>query len=240
MNNQKILAIIPVRGGSKTVPKKNIKLLGGKPLLYYILTAALGSKLLSKVVVSSDDDEILSVAEEFGGKDVVLKRPKELAEDTTPDVPVLQHAVREMEAREGVRYDSVVMLHATTPFIRTEDIDASLKKLIETNADSVVSVYRVTDAHPIKMKKIVDDVLLPYVDSMSEDSTVRRQDLPAVYRRNAGIYASKRNIVMEDGKVWGKVVRPYLMSEERSVDINTLLDFHVAEAVLEFLKSNQP
>src|SRR3989344_1482876 len=235
----KILGIIPARGGSKSVPRKNIKKLAGKPLLFYVLSAAKKSHFLTDLVVSSEDSEILAVAERYGGKEVVLKRPKNLARDDTPDVPVLQHAVRAMENKKKIRYDIVVMLHATTPLLRTEDIDGCVEKLIKTGADSVVSVYKVNDANPIKMKKIVGGKLLPYVDGFNEDTTIRRQDLPPVYRRNAGIYVSKRKIIMEDGKVWGKDVRPFLMPEERSVDINGLLGFYFAEAAIKFLKKEK-
>ena len=236
MKSFKVLGIIPARGGSKGVPRKNIKKLAGKPLLAYVLSAALKSRLLTDLVVSSDDSKILAVAKKYGGEKVVLKRPMELAKDNTPDVPVLQHAVRIMEAKNKIRYDLVVMLHATTPLLRTEDIDGCIKKLIETKAESVVSVYKVNDANPIKMKKIENDRLVPYVDGFNENTTIRRQDLPPVYRRNAGIYVSKRRVVMEDGKVWGKEVRPFLMPEERSVDINNLLDFYFAEAAIKFIK----
>lgn len=218
------------------MPRKNIKKLAGKPLLSYVLKAAKKSRFLTDLVVSSEDSEILAVAEKYGGRAVVLKRPKELAKNDTPDVPVLQHAVLAMENKKKIRYDLVVMLHATTPLLRTEDIDGCVKKLIKTGADSVVSVYKVTDTNPIKMKKIVADKLLPYVDGFNENTTIRRQDLPPVYRRNAGIYVSKRKVIMEDGKVWGKDVRPFLMPEERSVDINSLLDFYFAEAAIKFLK----
>jgi len=221
------------------VPRKNIKKLAGKPLLSYVLSAAKKSRFLIDLVVSSDDADILRVAEKYGGEEAVLKRPKELAKDETSDVPVLQHAVELMEIKKKISYDIVVMLHATTPLLRTEDIDGCIEKLIKTDADSVVSVYKVTDANPIKMKRIVDDKLLPYVDGFNEDTTIRRQDLPPVYRRNAGIYVSKRKIIMEDGKVWGKDVRPYLMPEERSVDINGLLDFYFAEAAIKFLKKEK-
>jgi len=232
-----ILGIIPARGGSKSVALKNIKKLAGRPLISYVLNAAKRSHLLTDLIVSSEDDAILAVAEKYGGGEVLLKRPDFLAKDDTPDVPVLRHAISQMESRKKIRYDLVVMLHVTTPLLRTEDIDGCIDKLITTGADSVVSVYRVTDANPIKMKKIVDDKLIPYIDGFEEDTTIRRQDLPPVYRRNAGIYASKREVVMDMGKVWGQDVRPFLMPEERSVDINGLLDFYFAEAAIKFLRS---
>jgi len=226
----KILGIIPVRGGSKSVPRKNIKLLAGKPLLYYILKAALGSKHLTKVVVSSEDDEILSVAKKIAGGEVLVKRPKSLAGDKTPDIPVIQHAVKKVEED---KFDYIVMLHATTPLVTTGDIDATIEKLLSSKtADSAVSVYKADDVHPIKMKKIVKGELVPYIKGLDENSTTRRQDLEPVYRRNAGIYVAKRDVMMKSGTVWGKKVLPYIMPQERSVDINSEADFLIAEAML--------
>lgn len=231
-----VLGIIPARGGSKSVPRKNIKLLGGKPLLFYMLTAALQSKYLDRVVVSSEDDEILSVAKKYGGEKVVLRRPKQLARDKTPDVPMLQHAVKAVEKIDGHAYDYVVQLHVTTPFVTCEDIDAALGMLLQSSAESVVSVCQVNEYHPIKMKKIVDGRLVQFVKGLEEHSTARRQDYEPVFWRNGGLYASKRHIVMEDGRVFGDHVLPYIMPPERSVDMNSVIDFWTAEAVLKNMK----
>lgn len=234
-----ILGIIPARGGSKSVPRKNIKLLGGKPLLYYMLTAALKSEFLNRVVVSSEDDEILRVAEKYGGKEVLLRRPKKLALDKTPDVPMLQHAVKAMEKADKCVFDYVVQLHVTTPFVSSEDIDKALLALLASDAESIVSVCQVNEYHPIKMKKIIDGKLVQYVEGLSERSTMRRQDLESVYWRNGGFYASKRHIVMEHGRVFGDHVLPYVMPAEKSVDMNSIIDFWTAEAVLRNMKANK-
>lgn len=232
-----ILGIIPARGGSKSIPKKNIAKLGGKPMLSYILSTALKSAYLSHVVVSSDDEEILRVAEKYGGKEVLLKRPRHLARDTTPDVPMLQHAVFCAEKKYGCTFDFVVQLHVTTPFLSSWDIDESLKKLLaHPMADSIVSVYRVDELHPKKLKKIVNGKLEQYVAEMMELTTSRRQDLEPVYKRNAGLYASKRAVVMESGRVWGDYCLAYEMPRERSFDINNPIDLIVAESVLKHLK----
>lgn len=232
----RVLAIIPARGGSKGIPRKNIKPLCGKPLLLWVLEEALKAKRVTDVVVSSDDEEILEVARKRGGEKIILKRPKELAEDTTPDVPVLRHAISQMEKQKRKPYDFVMMLHATTPFLQASDIDSCVELLLETRADSVVSVYKVTDSHPIKMKRLEGNRLLPYIEALSEDSTVPRQSLPPVYRRNAGIYVSKRDVIIDKGRVWGNDVRAHVMPELRSVDINIPLDFEVAEIVARKLK----
>ena len=234
-----ILGIIPARGGSKSVPKKNIYPLGGKPLISYVLTEALKSKLLSKVVVSSDDDEILNVAEQYGGKDILLRRPKELAEDITPDVPMLQHAVDAMEKKMKTTFDYIVQLHATTPLLTHEDIDGCIQLLLDSpDADSSVSVYKISDFKPAKIKKIINNRLMQYFKNTEEKTTSRRQDAEPAYKRNAGIYVAKRFVIMDEGRVWGEHCLAYVMPHERSIDINSRFDFVIAEAALKHLKNN--
>ena len=236
----KILGIIPARGGSKGVPRKNIKLLAGQPLLAYMLQAALGSKLLTRVVVSSEDEEILAVAKKIGGEKVALKRPSELAEDTTPDVPVLQHAVRALENTSGIQFDFVVMLHATSPFMKSEDIDRALTLLLnDPTADSIVSVFQVNSYHPSKLKKIAGNRILPYIDSLQETTTSRRQDVEPIFKRNGGLYAAKRTVVMDSGTVWGTQVIPYRMPEEQSLEIDSSMDFLLADLWMSHFQQNK-
>ncbi len=246
MKKYKILAVIPVRGGSKGVPRKNIKLLNGKPLLYYMLTAAMKSKMLDYVAVSSEDDEILDVARRYGKKSkkfIIVKRPMNLALDSTPTLPVVQHAVAQLEKEKNIRFDFVVLLHAVSPLTYTDDIDKVVKKLIKTKADSVVSVYEVPGGyHPIKMKKIIKDRLYQYVPGMPEKS-FRRQDFDAIYKRAGGIYAVKRNAVMKNlftlGFFCGKVTRPYVINPpERAIDIDTEIDFMIAKEMARRLKKS--
>jgi len=232
------IAIIPARGGSKSVPRKNIKPLGGKPLIAHMLGAALGASRVSVVAVSSEDAEILAVAREFGdGRVELIERPPELAEDHSPSLPVIQHAVREAEKKHG-RFDYVVMLQLTTPFIRAEDLDEALRILVATGADTVLSVHQVNDHHPIKLKRITEDGrLVQYIEGLHEYENTR-QKLDPVYRRNGGIYAHKRDVVMEQGLLYGADhvdTRPYVMSDERSIDINSMADFLAAEAIHRYL-----
>ncbi len=230
----KILAVIPARGGSKGVPRKNIKLLGGKPLVYYVLTAALKSTLIDYVAVSSEDEEILNIAKKIGKnnkKFILVKRPKSLAKDKTLTVPVVQHALEWVEKNKNLKFDHVAILQVTTPFLNENDIDKSIKKIIKTKADSIVSVNEINDTHPVKIKKIVGDALFQYAPGLKE-TIFRRQDLPLAYKRNGGIYLSKRDIIMKEGLMWGRVTRPYIMPPERSVDINSIIDFHLAEVIL--------
>jgi CMP-N-acetylneuraminic acid synthetase len=186
---------------------------------------------LTHFVVSSEDTEIIKVAQSFGAP-APFVRPAELATDEAPSLPVVQHAVREIESREGVAFDYVVLLQATSPLRNGADIDAALEKLIATGADSVVSVVRVAHHHPARMRFIENDLLVQL--PMGEQKEMqRRQDLPPVYIRNGAIFATRRNVVMEQNSMLGKVSRPYVMPESRSANVDTKFDFLVVEVMMQ-------
>lgn len=223
-----VLGLIPARGGSKGVVRKNLRPLGGKPLIEHTIFAALASKTLSVVVTSTEDGEIAEIAQRCGSE--VLIRPMELARDETPTVPVVQHAVSEVTSKRGVKVDFVVVLQATTPFRTGSDIDAAVEELIQSRADSVVSVVKVEHFHPCKLKKIVNGQLVPYNELEVEGT--RRQDLATAFVRNGGIYAARADIVMQLGSLYGADCRPYIMPPERSMDIDTEFDLLLAESLL--------
>ncbi len=232
-----VIGLIPARGGSKGVPKKNIRPIRGKPLIAYTIEVALKSQLLGKVIVTSDDEEIIVVSGKYGAE-VPFTRPAELALDTTPMVPVLQHAINFMEKKDGISFDYVVLLQPTNPLRLPSDIDEALKKLIDTGADSVISVCQVDNVHPILMKKIEDDLILPYC--IEEKEGTRRQDYqPSAYMRNGAIYTVKRDVLMNNNSLRGQVSRPYIMPSERSVSIDSELDFKLVEFLLEERDSNR-
>jgi CMP-N-acetylneuraminic acid synthetase len=224
------LGVIPARGGSKSVPRKNIAMLNGKPMIAYTIQAAQGSQRLTDFVVSSEDAEIIRVAQQYGAP-APFVRPEELATDDAPSLPVVQHAVRKMEALKGVKYDVIVLLQPTTPLRRPEDIDAVIDKLVSTGADSVVSVCDVGAYHPARMRKIEDDRLVE-LPVREQREMLRRQDLPPVYIRNGAVYAVRRQVVMEQNSMIGQVSRPYIMPENRSVNVDSPLDFRLAEILL--------
>jgi CMP-N-acetylneuraminic acid synthetase len=229
--NPKILGVIPARGGSKSVPFKNLAPLNGKPMLVYTIEAAQKSRLLTHFVVSSENDRIIQVARQYGAP-APFVRPADLATDEAPSLPVVQHAVREMETREGIVFDYVVLLQATSPLRNGADIDASLDKLIRTGADSVVSVVRIAHHHPARMRFIENDMLVQL--PMGEPKEMqRRQDLPPVYIRNGAIFATRRSVVMEQNSMLGKISRPYVMPESRSANVDTKFDFLVVEVILQ-------
>jgi CMP-N-acetylneuraminic acid synthetase len=226
-----VLGVIPARGGSKSVPRKNLAPLNGKPMMVWTIEAARNSKLMTHFVVSSEDEEIIRVAKEYGAP-APFVRPAEFATDEAPSLPVVQHAVREMEALLNIVFDYVVLLQATSPLRNGADIDAALEKLIRTGSDSVVSVVRIAHHHPYRMRFIEDDLLVKL--PMGEQKELqRRQDLPPVYIRNGAIFATRREVVMEKDSFLGAVSRPYLMPESRSANVDTKFDFLVVEVMMQ-------
>lgn len=222
----KILGVITARGGSKGIPKKNVKLLGGRPLISYTIAAAKKSKFLSELIVSTDDEEIAKVARQWGGE-VPFMRPKELAGDTVPHVPVVKHAIEFMERKSESTYDYVVIFQPTSPFRTVSDIDETIKKALENKADSAVSLVEVDSPNPIKFKKLEGNRVLPYFYEEPERS--RRQDLPKVYKRSGAVFVSKRDLVMVHDKLFGDYCVGYVVPKIRSIDIDTDEDWVLAE-----------
>ena len=223
--------MIPARGGSKGVPRKNVRQVGGKPLIAYTIAAALEARdVLDRVIVSTDDDEIAAVAG-ASGAEVPFMRPPELSGDRVPMLPVLQHAVRFAEEQEGRRYSWVCLLQPTVPFRTADDIRAALALGRQGGCDSVISVVRVFAVHPMLMKKIEEDRLVPYC--VPEPEGTRRQDYdPPAYMRNGAIYLTRRGVLMDRGSIWGDVIRPLVMPEERSVGVDSELDMKLVEVMM--------
>lgn len=228
----KILAVIPARGGSKGIVRKNIRPIAGKPLIAYTIETALAARhLLHRAIVSTDDPEIAAVARDHGA-DVPFMRPAELAGDKVPTLPVLQHAVSFIEAQDGIKLDWVLLLQPTAPLRVLEDIEASLTTTFQNNCDSVISVVQVFAEHPILMKRIEDNRLLPYC--IEEKEGTRRQDFqPPAYMRNGAIYLTRRDVLMEKDSIWGQVICPYIMPPERSVSIDSELDLKLVELIMQ-------
>lgn len=235
----KVLGVIPARGGSKSIPRKNIIPLFGKPLLAYTIEAALASKLLTRFVVSTDDAEISSVAHKYGA-DVPFLRPAEIASDDALSLPVIQHATRKVEKLDDTVFDVVVMLQPSTPLRTSEDIDTGISMLIESNSDSVISVVEVDSNHPFRMKRVLDDGrLINYIDQGFEDMRPRQQ-LPPVFIRSGALYITQRDVLMEQNSFVGQDCRAYIMPKERAVNIDSEFDLQLAEFLLNarYLGSN--
>lgn len=233
-----ILGIIPARGGSKGVPHKNIRNLAGKPLIAYTIETALGCNEITDLVVTTDSEEIRSIAMKFGAQAPFL-RPAELATDRALAVPTIQHAVKEMETIKGKKYDYIIMLQPTTPLKTTNDLSTALRKLMESDADGIISVINVDNWHPMKMKKIVDGFMHDYEKPPMENPP--RQILPPVFMVNGAIYATKRDVFMNRGTFQGDKCLPFEMPFEHSVNIDTEADFLVAEYYMaKKLKTHNP
>ena len=231
---KKILGVITARGGSKGIPGKNIKDLGGKPLIAYTIEVAKESKLITDLILSTDNEEIIKVAKEYGCE-VPFVRPKKLAEDKTPHLPVMQHAVEFMENEKGCTYDAVLILQPTSPLRTSKDIDGTIKTLFKEGVDSAASIVEVNSGeHPMRMKKLNGNILEPY---SVEETTIRRQDLPAAYKRSSAVYAMKRDTFMVKNSLYGDSIAGYLVPIERYVDIDEPFDWTIAEHKLNELRN---
>ncbi|WP_027178981.1 cytidylyltransferase domain-containing protein [Maridesulfovibrio bastinii] len=220
-----VLGIIPARGGSKGVPDKNIRKVGGTPLLEWAIKGACESNL-THFVVSSDSDKILNLAAQNSCETV--RRPDKLAQDKTPMLPVLQNAVEIMEKRHSIQYDYCVILQPTTPFRTGRHIDESIEMLGKNDCDSVVSVYKVDDHHPARMYTLKNGLLEKFAPEIAD---VRRQELPAVFHRNGLIYTFKRDLLKKDTFL-GDKIKPYVMGLEVSVNIDNEMDLAFADFLI--------
>ena len=228
--------MIPARGGSKSVPRKNLKPLGGKPLIVWSIEAARASQELDRCLVSTDDEEIAEVARAHGAE-VPFVRPAEYARDDTPDLPVFQHALAWLAEHEGYQPSMVVHLRPTLPFREPRQIDEVIRLMRETGADCVKSVYW-EKHHPHKMWRLRDGRLAPYEDTplwRRVGPDCPRQILEPAYW-SAGLVDAIRREVVEAGSTVGEVVVPFLVEPTPCVDLDTEHDFAIAEAVLELLR----
>ena len=229
-NKYNILGVIQARGGSKGIPKKNIKDINGKPLISYTIAEALKTKIFNHFIVSSDDDNILNVSEEYGS--YPLKRPEKLAGDGVLSVDSLHWAVLNCEEEFNIKYDYIVELPCVCPLRKDIHILEAVTKLIETGADSVISVVQMTDKHPVRMKRIVNDQIEDFCKEYPEGDAGRRQNLEPCYLRNGGIYSMKRDTLINKFTRHGSDSRPYIMNEINSVNIDSIIDLKLAEALI--------
>ncbi|MBI1736470.1 MAG: acylneuraminate cytidylyltransferase family protein [Candidatus Rokubacteria bacterium] len=229
------LGVIPARGGSKSVPRKNLHPLGGRPLLAWTIASALAAKSLDRLIVSTDDADIAALAR-GAGAEVPFLRPAAISADDTPDLPVFQHVLAELKTREGYVPDAIVHLRPTQPFRTAGEIDAVAELLRTSGADCVKSVRPVGE-HPFKMYRIHDGRLAPYLDTEERrrrGPDVPRQSLEPVYL-SAGVVDAVRREVIEAGSTEGRVVVPYLVDVARYVNLDSVRDFEIAEALVKSL-----
>lgn len=230
----RVLGLVPARGGSKGVPRKNIAQVDGQPLLKYTAEAALRSRRLSQVVLSTDDEGIAEVGRRCG-LEVLFMRPPEFARDETPSLPVVHHALRRLEA-DGARFDAVCLLQPTHPLRRSTDIDGAIELLERTGADSVISFVDVGETHPARMKVIGADGRVSNPPFAEEVEGQRRQDLPKLYLRDGSIYVTRTSVLMREQSFQGRDCRAWIIPRERACNVDTPFDLVVAEQLLKLAR----
>lgn len=223
----RILAIIPARGGSKGVPGKNIKLLNGRPLLLYTTETALQSQYLTEVILSSEDDHVIDVGKMAGVK-VPFVRPVVLAQDSTPSIDVIIHAL-EWFQKQAVFFDAVCLLQVTCPFRTVAFLDESLVKFMESGCDSLISVQKVPhEFNPHWTFEVNKDGNLK-IATGEEAIITRRQELPEAYHRDGSIYITKTDVLLKQKSLFGNSVAFNESPSDFYVNIDTLEDWKKAE-----------
>jgi len=222
----KIASIIPARGGSKQIPRKNIVHVKGRPLISYTIEAAKKSRYIDRVAVSTDDEEIATISEGFGAE--IIKRPKEYAMDDSPTIDVVLHGLDELE-KQGYVPDGIVTLQPTSPLRTSEDIDTASEIFINSNCTSVVSVCE-TEHSPSWMFTVENGHLNPLFDR--DSFSIRRQDFNKIFRPNGAIYISTPKNLREFHGFYPDKTLPYIMKQENSVDIDTHLDLKLVELIM--------
>jgi len=225
-----IIAIIPARGGSKGIPRKNIRLLRGKPLISYTIESALNSKLVDKVVVSTEDTEIAEISERCGAE--VIKRPEELARDDSPTIDAILHVINWFEERNE-HFDVVVLLEPTSPLRKENDIDNAIRLFISSinQADSLVSLGEVQLENPYIMKKVENGIVKPLIETGKKFP--QRQQLSKAYFPYGVIYLSKVDTLKKYKTFYQEQTIPYFIERWQNYEIDDRYDFICVEAILQ-------
>jgi len=225
IKGKSVLAIIPARGGSKGIPRKNIRMLAGKPLIAWTIDEAKKSKYIDRLILSSEDEEIIKVAKDWGCE-VPFIRPVELAQDDTPGIEPVLHALDTLNEK----YDYVMLLQVTSPLRQVNDIDGCVEMCIDSNASSCVSVTEVNQ-HPYLMYTVNHEGTLSTLVDQKEKIS-RRQDLPAVYILNGAVYIAESTWIRHSRSFLRPNTKAYVMSQDRSQDIDDFIDLQIAESIL--------
>lgn len=228
INQFRVYGVILARGGSKSIPNKNLAIVNGKSLLQRTIDVGLGSKYIDHLFISSDSDEIKShVNTEPSRHKTFIERPPELATDTASSADAIIHLVENYTS--PITCDIIIELMCTSPFKTSQDVNSCIEKLVATKADSVVAVTRLLDHHPARVKYIENDILVNFFPEKKES---RRQDLlPEAYVRNGSIYAFTRKSLLENKSRYGGIVRPYIMEPNRSINIDEPNDLILANLI---------
>ena len=225
--DKKIICLVPARGGSKGLKLKNIKIFAGKPLIAHTIKAAINSKLIDNIYVSTENKEIAQISIKYGAE--VLKRPEELAKDETKTIEVV------LDSLNNINIDPdktiVILLQPTSPLRTTEDIDNAIKLFLENKCESVISVCKINHS-PLWSFNLTDGYLKPFFKK--EYLEQRRQELPILFAPNGAIYISSPKILRKYLNFFGNEIIPYVMPFERSVDIDNEEDFNLAEIIFKY------
>ena len=231
INNKTFLAIIPARGGSKRLPKKNIVDLAGQPLIAWSINAAIKSKYIDKTIVTTDSDEILEVARKYGA-DVPFKRPDYLSSDTAIREDVIRHTIDYYQNEKKEKFDYLIYLQPTSPLRNEKHIDEAIEYMFEKRANAIVSVCKLE--HPVQWSGLLpeDRDMSNFINSL--DIKTRSQDFPTYYRLNGAIFICDTDKFMKSGSVFLKEnIFAYVMPQSVSIDIDTETDFMFAKIILE-------
>lgn len=232
IDGRKVLALVPARHGSKGLPLKNIRPLRGKPLLAWPVEAALASRYVDRVVVSTDSEDFAALAR-AAGAEVPFLRPPELATDTTPSIDVILHAIDTL-ASNGDHYDYLILLEPTSPLTDAADINRALEKLVAlgTHADAIVGVSAMASAHPAFAVRVVDDGLIRPYAVANFGQMPRRQDTEPLFNLDGSLYASTVEALRRERGFYHDRTLPYVTPRHKSFEIDDLVDFICIEAIL--------
>lgn len=224
-SKNKFLAIIPARGGSKRLPRKNILNLGGKPLIAWSIEASEKSKYIDKTIVTSDDDEILNISQKYGAN--TIKRPGELASDHATTFDAIKHSIETLK----IKYDYIVLLQPTSPLRTSKHIDKAIELLYDKNADAVISVCEVE--HPVQWNMTLPQNL-DMKEFIKKIDTKRSQEQERHYRLNGAVYIAKtEKLLIQETFFLNENVYAYIMDKQSSVDIDDQMDFDLASLYME-------
>ncbi|PHM17952.1 MAG: flagellar modification protein B [Sulfuricurvum sp. PD_MW2] len=226
----KVLCTICARGGSKGVKNKNIKLLGGKPLIAYTIEQAAQSGLFEHIVISTDSDAIAQCAQEYGAE-VFFKRSAEMASDTAGKLDVIRDAFKRSEEYYGCTFDTLIDLDATAPLRSVQDIVDSYRQFLRDDNDNLITAMPSRRSPYFNLVEVDASGKVALSKKLS-DGVVRRQDAPKSYDMNASIYIWKRDVILNENTLFLEKTGLYVMPEERSIDIDTELDFEFVEFLM--------
>jgi N-acylneuraminate cytidylyltransferase len=230
--NRKVLAIVPARGGSKSIPRKNIKLFNGYPLIAYSIVAGHRAKSVNRIIVSTDDPNIAAIARDYDAE-VPFLRPAELGRDDTPDLPVFEHALCWLDTHEGYRPDIIVQLRPTSPLRPVKCVDEAVSLLLNNPLADSLRAVTPSGQNPYKMWRIQDEFLIPIIKSeIYEPYNIPRQELPQTFWQTGHVDVIRYETIVKKHSMVGEHIMPLIIDSTYATDLDTLEDWEFAEWIL--------